>query len=85
MGSRPSRMWMNDACESAASSLWVECVANSVGPVLVRGRIAEHGVTIPVERVEARIGVPGFVEVQAIDCVAADLDHARRRGRSSPS
>ena len=45
--------------------------------LFVRGRIAEHGVTIPVERVEARIGVPGFVEVQAIDDVACDLDHAR--------
>ncbi len=32
IGSRPSRMWMNEACDSAASSLCVECVAKSVGP-----------------------------------------------------
>ena len=45
-------------------------------PVLVGGGIAEHGVTAAVERVEARIGVPRFIEVQAIDDVAGDLDHA---------
>ncbi len=33
MGLRPSRMWRNEACESAASSLWVECVAKMVGPL----------------------------------------------------
>ncbi len=30
---RPSRMCRNDACDNAASSLCVECVANTVGPV----------------------------------------------------
>ena len=44
--------------------------------VLVGGRIAEHGMPAAVERVEPRVGVPGLVEVQAIDGVAADLDHA---------
>src|SRR4029078_8858161 len=29
---RPSRMWMYEVCESAASSLCVECVAKTVGP-----------------------------------------------------
>ena len=30
---RPSRMCRSDACESAASSLCVECVAKTVGPL----------------------------------------------------
>ena len=32
MAPRPSRTWMYDVCESAARSLWVECVAKTVGP-----------------------------------------------------
>ena len=28
----PSRMWIHEVCDSAASSLCVECVANTVGP-----------------------------------------------------
>ena len=33
MGLRPSRMCRNEAWESAASSLWVEWVAKTVGPL----------------------------------------------------
>ena len=33
MGLRPSRICRNDACDSAASSLCVECVAKIVGPL----------------------------------------------------
>ena len=33
MAPRPSRICRNDACESAASSLCVECVAKIVGPL----------------------------------------------------
>ena len=33
IGLRPSRMCRNDACDSAASSLCVECVAKTVGPL----------------------------------------------------
>ena len=33
IGLRPSRMCRNEACDSAASSLWVECVAKIVGPL----------------------------------------------------
>ena len=36
-------------------------------PVLVVGRIAKHGVAAAVKRIEPRIGVPGLVEMQAID------------------
>ena len=45
--------------------------------VRVRGRIAEHGMPVSIERVEPRVRVPGFVEVQAIDGMARNLDHAR--------
>ncbi|MNJ80282.1 hypothetical protein D3C77_786020 [compost metagenome] len=31
IGLRPLRTWMNEDCDSAASSLWVEWVANTVG------------------------------------------------------
>ena len=33
MAPRPSRMCRSEACESAASSLCVECVAKTVGPL----------------------------------------------------
>ena len=46
-------------------------------PVLVCGRVAEHGVTVAVERVEPRIGVPRFVEVQAIDGVGPPISITR--------
>ncbi len=39
-----SWMWIIDACEKAASSLWVECVANTSG-CLERGK--PRGTPIP--------------------------------------
>ena len=43
---------MNEACDSAASSLCVECVANTVGPVCSRGspRIAKWFAYIGLKR-----------------------------------
>ena len=51
-------------------------VRGEQGRPLVFGRIAEHRVPAGIERVEARIGVPGLVEMQPVDRVPGDLDHA---------
>ena len=63
-----SWMWIIDACEKAASSLCVECVANTSG-CLERGMAARHAhrVAARVELVERGVGVPGLVEVQRVD------------------
>ena len=70
-------MCRNEACESAASSLCVECVAKTVGPCVVL-RIAVHRVAVAVERIEARVGVPGLVEVDPVDARVEQLLDAPR-------
>ena len=70
-------MCRNEACDSAASSLCVECVAKTVGP-LWSLRVAVHRVAVAVERIEARVGVPGLVEVNPIDARIEQLLDAPR-------
>ena len=45
---------------------------------LVVLRVAVHGVAVPVDRIEARVGVPGLVEVDAVDGGIEQLLHASR-------
>ena len=45
----------------------------------VAGRIAAHGETVAVHRIEARVAVPGFVEVDAVDALRRAAPGPRRR------
>src|SRR5262245_54886990 len=47
------------------------------GTLVVLG-VTVHGVTIPVKRIETRIGVPGFVEMDAIHARIQQLLHTLR-------
>ena len=65
--------WIIDACDSAASSLCVECVAKVIACGDRAGCADEMRVIAVVEFVEIRIGVPGLVEVQHLDRIAERL------------
>ena len=70
-------MCSSDACDSAASSLCVECVAKTVGPLWSLGS-PSHRVAVAVERVEARVRVPGLVEMDPVDARIEQLLDAPR-------
>ena len=59
-----------DACDSAASSLCVDCVAKVMACGERAGCVGRDGVVAVVELVEVGVGVPGLVEVQHLHRVA---------------
>ena len=62
--------WIIDACESAARSLCVDCVAKVIACGDRDGLRRRDGVIAVVELMEVRVGVPGLVEVQHLDRIA---------------
>ena len=66
----PCWTWIIEACDSAASSLCVDCVAKVIACGERAGCVGRDGVIAVVELVEIRVGVPGLVEMQHLDRIA---------------
>ena len=69
----PCCTWIIDACDNAASSLCVDCVAKVIAFGERAGLRRRDAVIAVVELVEVGVGVPGLVEMQHVDRVAERL------------